>query len=258
MDCAVLAKRIIARLDVKAPNLVKGIRLEGFRVLGKPEDFALRYEQQGIDEIMFVDVVASLYGRNSMTDVIARTADRIFIPLGASGGIRSLADATALHVLGMEKVALNTAAIARPQLLTEIARRFGCQAVALSVEAKRTPKGWECYTDNGREKTGLDVIEWVKRGVDAGAGEVQLTSVDRDGTRKGLDLELVEAVVEAVPQTPVVASGGVGSVADVADGFAVGAAGVAVGTLLHYGVETVGSIKAALSAQGHEIREVAA
>ncbi|MDP3139685.1 MAG: imidazole glycerol phosphate synthase cyclase subunit, partial [Burkholderiaceae bacterium] len=185
--------RIIPRLDVKGPNLIKGIRLEGLRVVGDPHEFALRYYADGADEIVFMDIVASLYQRNNLTDIIRRAADQIWIPITVGGGIRSLDDVNTLLRSGADKVAINTAAIARPALISEVSKRFGSQCMVLSVEAKRTGPGrWEAYTDNGREHTGMDVLEWIAQAVDRGAGEVLLTAVDREGTRKGLDIELLE------------------------------------------------------------------
>lgn len=179
--------RIIPRLDIKGPNLIKGIHLEGLRVMGDPQEFAIRYYEAGADELVYMDIVASLYGRNNLSDIIRRTADQVFIPITVGGGIRSVDDARHILRSGADKVAINTAAIARPELVTEVARRFGSQAMVLSIEAKQVGPGkWEAYTDNGRERTGLDVIEWVKRGVELGAGEVLLTSVDREGDRKSV------------------------------------------------------------------------
>ena len=187
--------RIIPRLDVKGDNLIKGIRLEGLRVVGDPHEFALRYYAQGADEIIFMDIVASLYQRNNLTSIIARAADQIYIPITVGGGIRSLNDVYTMLRSGADKVAINTAAIARPELISEVSNRFGSQCMVLSVEAKRTgPKTWEAYTDNGREHTGLDVVEWIERAVKLGAGEVLLTAVDQEGTRKGLDIELMRVV----------------------------------------------------------------
>lgn len=252
-----LAKRLIARLDVKAPNLVKGIRLEGFRVLGSPADFALRYDREGIDEILYVDMVASLYGRNSLTELVEATANLTFTPLAVAGGIRTTQDVERVFRAGGDKVAVNTAALRNPGLITEVAKTWGSQAIVLSVEAKRTPSGWECYTDNGREKTGREVVSWVREAVDRGAGEVLLTSVDRDGTRKGMDEELIAAVSSAVG-VPVVASGGVGCVDHVVSAFGAGASAVACGSVLHYALDTVGGLKAALGRQGIVVREAAA
>ena len=204
--------RIIPRLDIKGSNLIKGIQLEGLRVLGDPQEFAIRYYQAGADELVYMDIVASLYGRNNLSDIIRRAAERVFIPITVGGGIRSVDDARHILRSGADKVAINTAAVARPELIGEVAQRFGSQAMVLSIEAKQVAPGkWEVYTDNGRERTGLDVIEWTQRGVELGAGEILLTSVDREGTRKGFDIELTRQVSAAVP-VPVIASGGMGSI----------------------------------------------
>ena len=203
--------RLIARLDIKGPNLIKGIHLEGLRVVGDPQDFARRYYEAGADELVYMDIVASLYGRNSLTDIIKRAAQDIFIPMTVGGGVRSVDDAKMLLRAGADKVAVNTAATLRPELITEISRRFGSQCMVLSIEAKRVGENkWEAYADNGRERTGLDVLEWAIRGCELGAGEILLTSVDQEGTRKGFDVDLVKAVAGAVP-IPVIASGGMGS-----------------------------------------------
>lgn len=196
--------RIIPRLDIKGPNLIKGIRLEGLRVVGDPHEFALRYYEQGADELVFMDIVASLYQRNNLNDIIARAANRVFIPITVGGGIRSLDDVNTLLRSGADKVAINTAAIARPALITEVSKRYGAQCMVLSVEAKQNGPGrWEAYTDNGREHTGLDVIDWIEKAVALGAGEILLTAVDREGTRKGLDLDLLRAVTARVGKSVV-------------------------------------------------------
>ena len=187
--------RLIARLDVKGANLIKGVHLEGLRVMGEPNDFAKRYYEQGADELIYIDCVASLYGRNSLGDIVQQAAQDVFIPMTVGGGIRTVDDATHLLRCGADKVAVNTAAVANPLLISDIARRFGSQCMVLSVEAKRLGPGrWEAFTDNGREDTGLDVIEWIKRGVALGAGEVLLTSVDQEGTRKGFDVALLNCI----------------------------------------------------------------
>lgn len=205
--------RIIPRLDIKGPNLIKGIHLEGLRVVGDPHAFATRYYEAGADELVFMDIVASLYGRNNLSGIIERAADQVFIPITVGGGIRSVADAKHILRSGADKVAINTAAVTRPELITEVAQEFGSQAMVLSVEAKRIgPDLWEAFTDNGRERTGLDVVDWVRRAVDLGAGEILLTSVDQEGTRKGYELALIDAVTRAVP-IPVIASGGMGTAA---------------------------------------------
>ncbi len=247
--------RLIARLDIKGPNLIKGIHLEGLRVIGSPGEHALRYYLQGADELIYMDCVASLYGRNHLGDIIRSAAENIFVPMTVGGGIRSVADATQILRAGADKVAINTAAVANPQLITDIARRFGSQCAVLSIEAKQIgTERWEVYTDNGRERTGLDVIEWVKRGVAMGAGEVLLTSVDREGTRKGFDIALVRAVTSAV-SVPVIACGGMGNPDDVVtvvrDG---GADAVAMADILHYKRAEIAEIRAVAMAAGLGVR----
>src|SRR5688500_1110492 len=227
--------RLVARLDIKGPNLIKGVHLEGLRVVGSPEEYARRYYEEGADELIYMDTVASLYGRNNLTDIVSNAARHIFVPLTVGGGVRSVDDAKTLLRAGADKVALNTAAIARPELITELAQRFGSQCVVLSIEAKRVRDGaWEAYTDNGREKTGLDVVEWAQRGQALGAGEILLTSVDREGTRKGFDVDLVRAVSPQVT-VPVIASGGMGKPEDLVDVVQRGGAdAVAMADVLHY------------------------
>jgi len=181
--------RLIARLDIKGPNLIKGINLEGLRIIGSPNEYALRYYLQGADELIYMDCVASLYGRNHLSEIIKAAAHDIFVPITVGGGIRSVDDATKILRAGADKLAINTAAVATPGLITEISRRFGSQCMVLSIEAKQVGQDrWEVYTDNGRERTGLDVVEWAKLGVSMGAGEILLTSVDKEGTRKGFDV----------------------------------------------------------------------
>lgn len=203
--------RLIPRLDIKGPNLIKGIHLEGLRVVGDPQEYARRYYEQGADELIYMDIVASLYGRNSLKDIVSRTASDVFIPLTVGGGVRSVQDVRELLRAGADKVAINTAAVRRPELITEISQAFGSQCMVLSIEAKRKPQGgWEAYTDNGREHTHLDVVEWAQQAVELGAGEIMLTSIDQEGTRKGFDVELVRAVTQACG-VPVIASGGMGT-----------------------------------------------
>ncbi|HLL21980.1 MAG TPA: imidazole glycerol phosphate synthase cyclase subunit [Kofleriaceae bacterium] len=246
--------RVIARLDIKAPNLVKGIHLEGLRVIGDPAEHALRYYEQGADELLYIDIVASLYERNNLTELVARTAAEIFVPLTVGGGVRTVEDVSALLRAGADKVAINTGAVRRPALIKEAARSFGSQCVVASIEAKRRPRGgWEAYTDNGREKTGLDVVEWAEKLVELGAGELLLTSVDAEGTRKGFDLPLVEALGRRL-DVPVIACGGAGSIEHVAQAVRAGADAIAVASVLHYKTETVGSLKAGLAAGGIVVR----
>lgn len=236
--------RVIARLDVKGPNLIKGIHLEGLRVVGNPQQFATEYFEQGIDEIIYMDAVASLYGRNSLTDIIEKTSKDIFIPITVGGGIRSVEDAWKLFRSGADKVALNTAAIANPELITDISKRFGNQAVVISIEAKAQADGsWEAYVDNGREKTGKDVVAWAKEVESLGAGEILLTSVDKEGTQKGFDSKLIKQVSKEV-NIPVIASGGMGSISDFGESVnEAGADAVAIAHMLHYKKLTVKEIK---------------
>ncbi len=248
--------RLIARLDIKAPNLIKGIHLEGLRVVGDPSEHARRYYEAGADELLYMDIVASLYERNSLEDLVRRTANDIFIPMTVGGGVRSIKDVDTLLRAGADKIAINTAAVRRPELITEVARHFGSQCMVVSIEAKRRRGGvgWEAYTDNGREHTGLDVIEWARRAQDLGAGEVLLTSVDQEGTRKGFDVELCRAVSSAVG-IPVIASGGMGTVehaVEVATGSEVSA--VAMAHVLHYGIVGFPEVRGALNAVGVRTR----
>ena len=249
--------RLIPRLDIKGPNLIKGIHLEGLRVMGDPQEFARRYYEQGADELLYVDVVASLYGRNSLHDIIGRAARDVFVPLTVTGGIRSVDDVRRILRAGADKIGINTAATKRPALIREISRKFGSQCMVLSIEAKRIAEGrWEVYTDNGREKTGLDVVEWAQRGVELGAGEILLTSVDKEGTREGFDTTLLAAVSKVVP-VPVIASGGMGKLADVAMAVREGDAdAVAMADILHYGRASVGEIRAAAIEAGLNVRIV--
>src|SRR3989338_7010492 len=190
--------RIIPRLDVKGPNLVKGIHLEGLRVLGRPEEFAAQYYLEGADELMYMDVVASLYNRNSLHDIIAKAAKKIFIPLTVGGGLRTIEDIRGVLRAGADKVSLNTAAIKNPEIISEASRKFGSSTIVISIEAIRQPDGrYLAYTDNGREYTGVEVLEWAKRVETLGAGEIMLTSVDKEGTGSGYDIELTRMVADA-------------------------------------------------------------
>jgi imidazole glycerol-phosphate synthase subunit HisF len=247
--------RIIPRLDIKGANLIKGIHLEGLRVVGDPHAFALDYYRQGADELVFMDVVASLYQRNNLVEIIERAADQVFVPITVGGGIRSLNDVHAMLRSGADKVAINTAAVARPELITEVSHRFGAQCMVLSVEAKRRAdgRGWEALTDNGREHTGLDVVEWVGRAVALGAGEIMLTSIDQEGTRKGFDVDLVRAVAARV-KVPIIASGGYGRPSDLALAVEEGASGLAIADALHWKRTSVRVLKAEARASGLEVR----
>ena len=248
--------RLIARLDVKDENLVKGIQLEGLRKLGNPNDFAQRYYEQGIDELLYIDIVASLYNRNNLSDIVRKTVDEVFIPVCVGGGLRSVEDVRAILAAGADKVAINTAAIKRPALITEVAEAFGSQCMVLSIQAKRSrtwPGRWEAYYDNGRAHSGYDVVEWAKRGAALGAGEILLTSVDCEGLQAGMDLELIRAVTEAV-SVPVICGGGVGCGDDIADAANAGADAVACAAVLQYNKESGAELKDDLRADGVEVR----
>ncbi len=226
--------RVIPRLDIKGPNLVKGIHLEGLRILGRPELFAEAYAERGADELLFMDAVASLYQRNSLLPVIESTSRKTFIPLTVGGGIRSLEQISDVLRAGADKVAINTAAIARPEFVSEASRKFGASTIVVSVDALRTGDSWVAYTDNGRESSGLDAVEWAVRAAECGAGELLVTSIDREGTGSGFDLELVRRIATAV-SIPVVACGGAASADDVVRAVTEGAAdAVSVASILHY------------------------
>jgi cyclase len=250
--------RIIPRLDIKGPNLIKGVHLEGLRVVGDPQEYALKYYEAGADELVYMDVVASLFGRNNLSDIISRAAENVFIPITVGGGIRSVDDVRHILRSGADKVAINTAAVNKPELISEVSSRFGSQAMVLSIEAKSISTGkWEAYTDNGRERTGLDVIDWAIRGVVLGAGEILLTSIDREGTRKGFEIELVRQVSQAV-SVPVIASGGMGTMEDfiavAKDGLA---DAVAIADVLHYDRIGLNDIREAALKAGLVVRKVA-
>ena len=226
--------RIIPRLDIKGANLVKGIHLEGLRVLGKPEYYARKYVEQGADELMYQDVVASLYGRNSLLDIVERTARETSIPLTVGGGIRTLEDIRNLLRAGADKVAINTAAVARPDFVREAALAFGSSTIVVAIEAIRESDGsYLVYTDNGREHTGLDAFAWAQRAAESGAGEIIATSVDREGTGDGYDCDLIRGISEKV-SVPVVAHGGAGKPEDAVDAVEARADAVCLASALHY------------------------
>ena len=226
--------RIIPRLDIKGPNLVKGIHLEGLRVLGKPEEFARHYYEQGADELFFQDVVASLYERNSLDEIISRIAREIFIPLTVSGGLRTLEDIRKVLRAGADKVALNTAAIHNPDIIRQAALDFGSSTIVVAIEAIKDKGKYLAYTDNGREHTGMEVREWAQKAEALGAGEIVITSVDREGTGEGYDLELIKMVAEAVA-VPVIAHGGPGELRHLKAAIETGgASAIAVAGMLHY------------------------
>lgn len=226
--------RVIPRLDIKGPNLVKGIHLEGLRVLGTPERFAKYYYEQGADELFFQDVVASLYERNSLEDIISKTAKEIFIPLTVGGGIRTLDDITKVLRAGADKVAVNTAAIKNPAFISEAARKFGSSTIVVAIEASRQPDGsYLCYTDNGREYTGINALKWAKQVEELGCGEIVVTSIDQEGTGGGYDLQLIQMISEAVA-VPVVAHGGMGKPEDAVFAVKAKANALAMASVLHY------------------------
>ena len=247
--------RLIGRLDIKGPNLIKGIHLEGLRVIGNPQDYAYRYYQQGTDELIYMDAVASLYGRNHLAEIIKKAVKNIFIPLTVGGGIRSVEDAAAVLRSGADKIAINTAAVTKPELITQIAETFGNQCMVLSVEAKQqSNQRWEVFIENGRERSGRDVVEWVAEAVDRGAGEILLTSVDREGTRKGFDVDLLRAVSKSVT-VPLIASGGMGRPEDAIDAVNNGGAdAIAMADILHYERKTIGDIREACRSAGLQVR----
>ncbi|MDO8573464.1 MAG: imidazole glycerol phosphate synthase cyclase subunit [Candidatus Daviesbacteria bacterium] len=227
--------RIISKLDIKGPNLVKGIHLEGLRVLGKPEYFAKFYYENGADELLYMDVVASLYNRNSLHDIISKTAEEIFIPLAVGGGIRTIEDIKSVLRSGADKVSLNTAAIKNPAIIKEAAEIFGSSTIAVTIEAAKQSDGsYLAYTDNGREHTGIEVLSWAKKVEKLGAGEIILTSIDKEGTGEGYDIELIKLVSRNV-SIPVVASGGAGSPDDIYQVIQEGGAdAVVIASMLHY------------------------
>ena len=235
--------RLIARLDIKGPNLIKGIHLEGLRIIGDPNIFARKYYDAGVDEIIYMDTVASLYGRNNLSDIVKKTVKDVYVPITVGGGIRSIDDVKYLLRCGAEKVAINTAATKNPGLIKEVSRKFGSQCMVLSIEAKRKDNSWEVYTENGRQKTGLDVMDWVRVGEDNEAGEILLTSVDNEGTKKGFDYELIKKVSESV-SIPVIASGGMGEYDHLNEVVKESSAdAVAMADILHYERSTIQDIR---------------
>jgi cyclase len=253
--------RVIPCLDVDAGRVVKGVNFIGLRDAGDPVELASRYDAEGADELIFLDITASSDQRETIVDVVRRTAEQVFIPFTIGGGIRSVDDARRLLRAGADKVSVNTAAVERPELISEIAAEFGnqCAVVAIDARRRRTPEGdvedgWEVFIHGGRTATGLDVIEWARRAEQLGAGEILLTSMDRDGTRDGFDLELTAAVCAAVG-VPVIASGGVGSLQHLVEGVTVGNAdAVLAASIFHFGEHTVHEAKAHLAAAGVTVR----
>ncbi len=253
-----VAIRVIPCLDVDGGRVVKGVNFRDLRDAGDPVQLAGAYDAEGADELVFLDITASAEHRDTMVDVVARTADQVFIPLTVGGGVRSVDHVDALLRAGADKVSLNTAAIARPELLTEVAGRFGAQCVVVSVDARRAAgslaSGFEVTTHGGRRGTGLDAVAWARQAAELGAGEILLNSMDADGTQAGFDLELIGAVREAV-NVPVIASGGAGRVADFAPAVAAGADAVLAASVFHFGEIKIGEVKESLRAAGHAVRE---
>ncbi len=248
--------RLIARLDVKDENLVKGIQLEGLRKLGNPNEFAQKYYLEGIDELLYIDIVASLYNRNNLSCIVKQTVDDVFIPVCVGGGLRSVDDVRHILSIGADKVAVNTAAIRNPCLISDIAKTFGSQCMVLSIQAKKSKnreEGWEAYYDNGRAHSGYDVVEWAQRGVELGAGEILLTSVDNEGLQHGMDLNLIQAVTNAV-NVPVICCGGVGTSQDIVSATNIGASAVACASILHYKKASIKEIKQDLKEKGIGVR----
>jgi len=246
--------RVVPCLDVKAGRVVKGVNFVGLRDAGDPAELAARYDAEGADEVIFLDITASSDARDTLLDAVRRTADRVFIPLTVGGGVRSVEDARMLLRAGADKVSLNTAAVARPQLVAEVSAEFGAQCTVVAIDARRTQEGWEVFTHGGRTPTGLDAVVWAKEVVALGAGEILLTSMDRDGTRDGFDLQLTRAVSDAVG-VPVVASGGVGTLQHLVDGVVAGGAdAVLAASIFHFGEHTVAEAKQVLAAAGLTVR----
>lgn len=247
--------RVIARLDIKNEFVIKGVHLEGLRKIGNPIELAEKYYNQGVDEFFFMDAVASLYGRNNLFHIIEECCKKIFVPITIGGGIRSISDIELALKSGADKIALNTQAVLSPNFIQEASRIYGSQCIVGSIEAKRNSKSWEVYIENGRERTGKDVIEWSKTLEQLGVGELLVTSIDKEGTKKGFDNELMEAISEVV-SVPLIASGGGGGAEDVAELFSANSRidGVALASVFHYNVETPIDIKAKLSIQNINTR----
>jgi len=244
-----LLPRLIARLDIKGPSVVKGIHMEGLRVVGRPHEMAKQYAEEA-DELLYIDTVSSLYGRPQLRSLLEKTCETTFVPITVGGGIRSVEDVRELLRSGADKCAINTAAIKDETLIQSIADTCGSQALVVSIEAKRSANSWEALTDNGRERTGKDAVAWAARAVALGAGEILLTSVDQDGTRRGFDLGLIRAVARECP-VPLVVSGGMGCIEHAVQAFQAGADAVAMASVLHYGKLTIQEVSDGIFAQGH-------
>jgi len=248
--------RIIPRLDIKGPNVIKGIHLEGLRVVGRPNVLAKKYYEQGADEIIYIDSVASLYGRDNLLKVIKlATKDGVFVPMGVGGGIKTIEDITAILRAGADKICINTGAVRNPDLIQQGAEKFGSQCIVLSVEALNIREGkWEVFIENGREETGIDAVEWVKKAVGLGAGEILLTSIDQEGTKKGFDIGLIKEVSSCV-SVPIIASGGAGKIEDIANVLQIpNVDAVAIASMLHYNETTIERVKNYLKQNSINVR----
>jgi imidazole glycerol-phosphate synthase subunit HisF len=246
-------KRVIPCLDVDAGRVVKGTNFVDIRDAGDPVELAERYDAEGADELVFLDITATHEKRDTMVELARRTADNVFVPFTIGGGIRSVADAQAVLDAGADKVSVNSAAVARPELIDKLADRFGAQCVVLAIDAKRSGDSWEVFVAGGRTATGRDAVAWARQGTDRGAGEILLTSMDRDGTNDGYDLALTRAVAQAVP-VPVIASGGAGTLDHLAHALRAGADAALCASIFHYGQHTVAEAKAHLAAAGIAVR----
>ena len=251
-----LAKRIIPCLDVKAGRVVKGINFGNLRDAGDPVEIARRYDEQGADELTFLDITASSDERDIIVSVIERVADQVFIPLTVGGGVREVGDVRRLLNAGADKISVNTSAVTNPRLIADAAGKYGSQCIVVAIDAKRVGEGrWEVFTHGGRKATGLDAIEWARTMAEAGAGEILLTSMDRDGTKSGFDLDLTRAVAEAVT-VPVIASGGVGNLEHLAAGILEGKAdAVLAASIFHYGEYSISEAKSFMASRGIEMRQ---
>src|SRR5256885_11326250 len=247
------AKRIIPCLDVDGGRVVKGVRFQQLRDAGDRAELAALYDREGADEIVFLDITATSGERRILLDAVARTADEVFIPLTVGGGVRSEADVAELLVHGADKVSVNSAALADPTLLTRCAEIFGSQCMVLAIDARRNGEGWEVYSHGGRRATGREAVDWAREGVERGAGEILLTSMDRDGTHDGYDLDLVRAVSSAV-RVPVIASGGAGSAGDMRDAVGAGARAALAASIFHFGEVSIRAVKQELAEGGVEVR----
>jgi cyclase len=248
-------RRIIARIDVKNEFVIKGIHLEGLRKIGDPNKLAIKYYLEGIDEIIFMDAVASLYGRNNLFNIIEKACKDVFIPITIGGGIRSINDIELALKSGADKIAINTQAIKYPEIIKDASRIYGSQCIVGSIEAKKRGTKWEAYIDNGREETGVDVLDWAKEIEQLGAGELIVTSIDQEGTKKGFDTELMQSISKSL-SIPVIASGGCGNLNHMSETFQnTDISGIAIASILHYDVISIKEIKNHLNHEGIKTRQ---